>query len=384
MKICQYIDSFSQASGGGSIFASDLNKELNKTMESVIVSRKWTNEPLNHNHNKVTKMSPAIDPMYVAKYKPLNYVRFELQNANLIKYLRKIEVDILQIHGETVPLIPHLSLPQSFFFHPWMASNKPVCFTVHALWSLFKSEPSVRKSERRMFEKVDHIIVVEKFLKRHIVESFNVDENKISYLPSGILLSQPDKIDDDISFTDNQKIVFTAARLSPERNVDMIIKAASIILSYRKDVVFVIAGGGALFSELRRLAFDLGISDKVVFLGSVKHEVVLSIMRKCYAVVNSTTVPGASKMTLESFANKKPVVRAKTIDTYPVIDNNTGIVYDPTNPADLAEKITLLLKDENLAKKLGKKGYEIVAKEYNLNNIVKGYVKIYEELLSGN
>jgi glycosyltransferase involved in cell wall biosynthesis len=224
-------------------------------------------------------------------------------------------------------------------------------------------------------------------MKEIIVRRYEVDENKISYLPSGISVEKAAGADarsplpSDVLPSD-RRILFTASRLSVEKNVDMIIKAASILLRPKKDVVFLIAGTGPMMFELKKLASTLGVSNKVIFLGFVDNRTVLAIMRKCYAVINPTNLPGASKLTMEAFANKKPVVRANALDTHPVIDFTSGLLYNPEDPNDLAEKLDILLTDECFAKKLGKRGYRIVKDEYDLSKVAKGYIRIYDELIN--
>jgi glycogen(starch) synthase len=77
-------------------------------------------------------------------------------------------------------------------------------------------------------------------------------------------------------------------------------------------------GGGPRIGYLKTLAGNLGISKKVIFLGPISHDSVLSMMRTCSVVVNPARHPWACKVTLEAFANGNPVVKADAFDTYPI------------------------------------------------------------------
>lgn len=323
--------------------------------------------------------------MYGNRFNLPNYAFFEVQNIQLIKYLHlhNADFDLLQVHGETVPFFPHTTLP---IFHPWMIVKKPVCLTLHALWSLFNKESYIKKSEKIIFNRVDHIIVVERFLKQYLIENFGIEKSKISFLPSSLPINKvavcPEPLAQDYckKKISNKKIIFAPQRFSPERNVFSTLKSASILMQSKKDVVFLMAGAGPLLEKAKKYAVNLGIEDNVVFLGFINNASVLSIMKESYVIINSTIAPGAGKITLESFALKKPVLRARTMDTYPVIDNNTGLVYDSSNPADLAEKLSIILEDDVLATQFGAKGNKIFLEEYDFDRIVGGYEKIYSNL----
>ena len=67
-----------------------------------------------------------------------------------------------------------------------------------------------------------------------------------------------------------------------------------------------------------------------------------------------------------------------------VIDNETGFLVETQNSEMLAEKIAILLKDENLRNEMGKKGYDRFIKNYTLNHFENNMIKTFYKILDKN
>jgi glycosyltransferase involved in cell wall biosynthesis len=85
---------------------------------------------------------------------------------------------------------------------------------------------------------------------------------------------------------------------------------------------------------------------------------------------------------LEAGASGKPVVTTDTPGCRDLIKNgDNGFLVEPHNPLELADAIKKLLDDSNLRKSMGRRGREVVEKEYSEEKIVKKTLNIYHELM---
>jgi len=85
---------------------------------------------------------------------------------------------------------------------------------------------------------------------------------------------------------------------------------------------------------------------------------------------------------LEAMASGKPVVASKVGGIpFVVEDGKTGLLFERGNVEVLAEKIIMLLRDEELRKRMGEAGRER-AKEFTWDKIAKQTVDLYKEILS--
>ena len=81
-------------------------------------------------------------------------------------------------------------------------------------------------------------------------------------------------------------------------------------------------------------------------------------------------------------ACEKPVIASRIGGIPTVIENNVdGILIKPGNLKELKERIMQVLRDEELAKKLGKNARKKVVKKFSLDRMVEDTIRVYEEVL---
>ena len=85
---------------------------------------------------------------------------------------------------------------------------------------------------------------------------------------------------------------------------------------------------------------------------------------------------------VEAMAMKRPVV-ASNVGGVPeaVVDGETGFLVPPKDPQAIAEKVIFLLKNPQIAKEMGEKGYQKVKENFTQERLARNYEKLYEELI---
>src|SRR5207237_8181353 len=108
------------------------------------------------------------------------------------------------------------------------------------------------------------------------------------------------------------------------------------------------AGGGASLDAMKRLALSMGVADRVRFLGRISDD----RLPEVYAACDVFVLPSVSRLeafgivALEAMSTGKPVIVADIPGGREVIeDGRDGLLADPVNPRDLAEKIRRLPSD---------------------------------------
>lgn len=88
-----------------------------------------------------------------------------------------------------------------------------------------------------------------------------------------------------------------------------------------------------------------------------------------------------SRPVIEAFAYKKPVIGTNVQGMEEIIDHNiNGLIVSKNNPKKLADAINLLCKDEQLAKRMGEKGYLKYNELFSSRNVLQ-IIHIYESLI---
>ena len=166
-------------------------------------------------------------------------------------------------------------------------------------------------------------------------------------------------------------------RLSPEKNVQCLLRAAAILSQQRPGFRLRIAGDGVCLPALRSLAHELKIQGQVTFLGNVND--VPSLLGEASVFVLPSLTEGISLTLLEAMARGLPVVATRVGGNPEVVaDGQTGLLVRPDSPEQLASAIGRLLDDPAMARQMGEAGCRRVQRLFNVKTMVRQYECLYE------
>ena len=134
--------------------------------------------------------------------------------------------------------------------------------------------------------------------------------------------------------------------------------------------------------NLKKMAKELGISEYVHFLGQLSREELLVHYADSDLFVLPTREDCFALVILEAICSGLPIVCSKYADgAYDMIeDEKNGFIIDPYDTTAFAEKIDLLLKDQELAQKMREETEKVIDK-FRFKNIAKGYLAAIETSL---
>jgi phosphatidylinositol alpha-1,6-mannosyltransferase len=161
--------------------------------------------------------------------------------------------------------------------------------------------------------------------------------------------------------------IVTVSRLAdPYKGHDVVMRALASVRERVPEVQWVVIGDGPLRPRLEALARDCGVDGVVRFLGAVSDEERDEWLRRMDVFVMPSRLPRAGRagegfgiVYLEAGARAKPVVAGNVAGAPDAVrDGETGLLVDPTDPAAVADALSRLLLDRELAAKLGRAGAE--------------------------
>lgn len=151
-------------------------------------------------------------------------------------------------------------------------------------------------------------------------------------------------------------VILTAARLTPLKGIDHAVRALVQVADLKWE--YWICGEGPDRKALEKLAQDFGLSARVKFLGKTPFSETHALMEEAAFLLQSNLGPeGFGLSVAESLLLGTPVV-AYGVPAIPdlVIPQETGLLAEPKNPEDLAEKIRYALTHPDQMKKMGEQG----------------------------
>ncbi|MEN8209043.1 MAG: glycosyltransferase family 4 protein [Candidatus Fermentibacteria bacterium] len=182
-------------------------------------------------------------------------------------------------------------------------------------------------------------------------------------------------------FTDRQ-IILSVGRLTEAKNYHTAIEAFSLLCARSDfDLEYRIAGEGKLETMLKNHALELGVSDRVRFLGEVSD--IPSLMKRADVFFMPSSREGFGIAALEAMASGLPVVASSLPGISDVIgrDQHCGILVDHSSPSEMAEALRCLLVNEMMSWRMVSSALKRAGK-FSIEITTDNYLEIYESALN--
>jgi len=286
------------------------------------------------------------------------------------------DVDIVHFHSPN-PLAELIGL--------LMPKRSPMVVTYHA--DVIRQKlliPFYRPLISAFLRKVDAIIVP---TENHIKYSPVLTKyaHKCHVIPFGIL---PDRfaMGPDVGQHKNNimrqygNFMLFVGRLVSYKGLSFLIKAMKEV-----SCNLVIVGDGELKAELKQMASELGISERIFFMGKIEDEKLLvALFHACQGVVlpSVTSAENFGLVQIEAMACKKPVITTNIKSGVPLVGvpGVTSFLVNPEDHLALSVAIKQLSGNTDLASKMGEAGYKRFNQHFTRDAMIEKHLDLYYAL----
>jgi glycosyltransferase involved in cell wall biosynthesis len=277
----------------------------------------------------------------------------------------------------------HLTWPMAckFGLAAAVLSRVPAIVATEQLFVEFPVSTSSYLQQRALGACVGRYIAVSRHVERRLRETFHWRPSKVVVVPNAVNPAQFRSEQDSelrrvLSRGESRRVVLATTRLVAQKGLAILLEAARAL----PDAQLVVAGEGSDRSQLLTHARDLGLADRVDFLGH--RDDVPRLLACSDVVVLPSLNEGLPLAVLEAMAAEKPVVATAVGGTdEAIVDGETGVLVPPGDSAALAEAIRGLLGDPSRAARLARAGRRRVEESFSSTRMVKQVTEIYLELL---
>ncbi len=176
--------------------------------------------------------------------------------------------------------------------------------------------------------------------------------------------------------------ILTVGRLTEQKNTGVLIDALAILQEEKTPFHAVIVGDGPQRSEIERRISEKGLPDRVTLKMPGGRNELAREFASCGIFVLPSIREGLGLVLVEALLMKRPVAASRNGGTTEIVEDGvTGLLFDPHDPRDLAEKLSRLLRDRNLAEELASRGYEQVRSRFSPAYAAKLQADIYHSAL---
>mgnify|MGYP000426180010 CR=1 FL=1 len=289
----------------------------------------------------------------------------------IIPLLRKYDL----IHVHLFPALYWVMFAKIISF-----SRVKIVYTEHSTSNRRRDKFVFRILDKIIYFFYDRIITISSEVDFALKKYLNSKKEKFYLIPNGI----------NLEFIANEKII-PKNELHPlqKDGFTFVIQVASFrypkdqktlikSLKYLDDnVILLLVGEGELKNECMQLAKEMGLADRVFFLG-IRMDVI-SLLKSSDVVVLSSHYEGLSLSCLEAMASGKPLVASQAPGLIGVVQNS-GLLFPINDYIILANHIKKLLEDKEYYSSVAKKCYE-KATEYDINKTINLQIALYKKLL---
>lgn len=306
----------------------------------------------------------------------------------------RVRPDILHAHSPVLNAIPALRVGKRL--------GIPVVYEIRAFWEDAAVDHGTttqgslryflsRWLETRAIKRADHIFTICEGLRADIANR-GVSTTKITVIPNAVDIDafepggQPDlNLKASLGLDDASVVGFIGSFYAYE-GLDLLISALPAMLKRRPEVRLLLVGGGPQDGALKAQAVKLGISDKIIFTGRVKH----SEVQRYYDLVDVLAYPRHSiRLTelvtplkpLEAMAQGRLLVASDVGGHKELIKNGlTGVLFKAGDANALAQAVVKLLASSETWFALRQAGRQFVEEERNWTVSVANYKSAYSRL----
>ncbi len=353
--------------GGGESHVIDLVSHLDRSrFESVVLS--FTDGPM------VEKMRElGIKTHVIYTERPFDFRKWKEVRG----ILKEEKVDIVHAHGTRA---------NSNTYYSASLEQIPLLYTVHG-WSFHQDQPFLLKKLRIWGEQY----LVNKAALTVCVSQNNYDDaaalfgmKRATIVKYGIDLDRfdPEKTLDNfrpgLPVRPDTILVGFVVRMTIQKDPLTLVRAISLLPDY-PNVKFVFIGDGDLKEHAIRLARELNVHERIIFMGF--RQDIPEVLKGLDIYCLPSLWEGLPIGMLEAMGMAKPVITTTVDGAKEVIRNGeNGLLVPVRSPRRLSEALSELIADASLREKLGENARRTVIESFNVKQMTKKIENLYETL----
>lgn len=292
-------------------------------------------------------------------------------------FVRDHEIDVMHVHNFAPltygGLAARLALPRP-----------KVVYSEHN--EVNSAPPGALKKFRYYIKMADHAVAVSRDLEGILKDKLTIS-TPVSVIHNGIDGRRFEKTDGarvrrELGIADDELVIGTAVVLSKQKGVTNLVKAAARVLAEVPRARFVVVGDGPLRAELLREAEEAKLGDRFLFPGLRSD--IPDVLAAFDVYVLPSLWEGLPLALLEALCSGKPVVCTRVGgNAEVVIDGENGFIVPPSDPAALADKLIVLLRDDAFRRDVVEKNKRRFKECFSVRAMTAAHEALYQRLARG-
>ncbi len=383
LKICFVCNEYPPLPGGGiGIFVKTLAEALAKLGVEV-----WVIGYGKKVKRPVTLNGVNIQWIYLPSlfYKKIILGGFPYSVANLIKR-HYLSFRLAQLHHSQ-----HFDLVESYDFNGPLAFKPkcPLIVRLHGSVLVYRNDerrpaqisPIDRHFEVKQLQMADRVIAVSQYIGNKTIQVMQSDKAfTVIYNGTDTEIFSPKQVEK------KGKNILFVGNVMWRKGVFDLIHAMPMILEHYPDAFLDIAGGCSGENKIRLdvelAALNPGVKQRIRVLGKIPYEQLPDLYNRAAVFVFPSKAEAFGFTCIEAMACARPVVATCLVSGPELVENGiSGLLVNPEDPNDIAEKVIRLLNDPILAMQLGNNARKRVQDMFDLREWGQCNLDYYRSLI---
>ncbi|GIW24931.1 glycosyltransferase [Meiothermus sp.] len=299
-------------------------------------------------------------------FSPITSVYSPLQVPALMKHLLCHKYNLIHVH--LFPAQLWTACAASF-------APVPLITTEHSTYNRRRTV-LFRVLDRWMYKRYGAVVTISKATAVALSEWLPEIGKRIYTISNGIEVSffaNAQAVDIKMLPNLQRPLLVSVGRLEQEKDQSTLIKS----LSYLENAHLLLIGEGSMQDQLKELASRLGVTHRVHFLG--RQTDVSKLLKTADVYVQPSRWEGFGIAALEAMAAGVPVVVSRVAGLKDVV-GDAGLLFEPGNERELAEKISALLANQETRREYAVRG-QLRAMQFDIKQTVEQYKNLYQQIL---
>jgi glycogen(starch) synthase len=220
------------------------------------------------------------------------------------------------------------------------------------------------------------VIACSRFMVREVVNGFELPIEKVHLVPNGVdpaLWAVPTD-----ATAAREPLVVAWGRVQYEKGFQVLVRAIAELRGRLPQIRCIIAGRGSYLSELQTQIDVEGVTDVVDLAGFVPDDELRRILQRAGCVIIPSLYEPFGIVALEGMAAGAPTIVARTGGLAEIVEGtDAGLLFEPGNHHDLAERIYQVLTDDELASSMRTSAAKLITDHYAWSAIAASTVEVY-------
>jgi mannosylfructose-phosphate synthase len=288
------------------------------------------------------------------------------------------------------------------------AFNKPAFFTPHSLGAWKREQMggdpeemekkykfSLRISEeRRILGSVKALTVTTKVQQEKLEQLYGFTSDNVVIITPGVDIHTFRSLEpgeERVKTGLPPRYVFCLGRIDSNKGHDLLLNAFDLVRKTIPDVHMVIGGGSPkpeqieleVLDKIKNIVDDKDMHSRVRIVGYVPDKLLVPFYQQAELFVLPSIFEPFGMAALEAMACSKPVVASKLGGIRDVISSGeNGLLIDPSNAREFADAMTTLLRDQQLANRMGQIACKTIQRHFSWEAIAERHIAFYEKFIS--